>query len=424
MSIVPLPAAVTTRSASRPPAGDRVEFAFDDPAFQADPYATYAALREHEPFCYREFDGGASLWVTRYDDCLAALRDPRFRAAREVGGLQDPGIPQSFRRLGALLGHMMLLKDEPDHGRLRRLANKAFTPRVVERLRPRVEAVVDDLLDAVVRRGERRMDVIADLATPLPVIVIAELLGVPVTDLDRFKRWSDDIAVVLDGSVRAGGLPKAAESAAALGDYLRDVVAERRLEPQQDLISAMLAARDEHDALTDDELVANSILILLAGHETTTNLIGNGVLALLRTPNEYARLAADPSLAPRAVEECLRYDSPVQLTSRRMDEDLVFRGVPIAAHVEIDLVFGAAHRDPRHLKDPDRFDITRESPGHLAFGHGAHFCLGAPLARLEGEIALGRLAARMPSLALGIDTPPRRAGIVLRGLQALPVSFQ
>jgi len=424
MSAVPLssPTASPTAHPTRP----IVEFASDDPAFQADPYPTYAALREREPFCYREHDGEAYVWLTRYDDCLALLRDPRFSAAGPIGALREPGIPDAFRRLGLILDDMMLLKDEPDHGRLRRLVREAFTPRVVERLRPRVERIVRDLLDAAFdKRGSsaRHMDVIADLATPLPVIVIARLLGVPIDDLVRFKRWSDDIAVVLDGSVRAAGLPRAAASAAQLGDYLRDIVAQRRLDPQRDLISAMLAPRDEQDALSDDELVANCILILIAGHETTTNLIGNGTLAFLEHPEQLARLAADPGLVAGAVEECLRYDSPVQLTSRQAREDLDLCGLPVAAGTEVSVIFGAAHRDPRQFAEPDRFDIARPGCAHLAFGHGAHFCLGASLARLEGEVIFGALARRMPALALAGEAPPRRPGLVLRGLRALPVSF-
>lgn len=413
-------------SASIVHSANTVAFQFDDPVFQADPYPTYAALREHEPFCYREFDAGASLWLTRYDDCLALLRDPRFSATKPISALREPSVPEKFRRLGEILDDMMLLKDEPDHGRLRRLVNKAFTPRVVERLRPRVKRCVESLLDQAIwsqKHGERHLELIEDLATPLPVIVIAELLGVPIDDLVRFKRWSDDIAVVLDGSLLAGGLPMAAESAAQLAEYLRDVVEQRRKEPQDDLISAMIAARDRLDALSDDELVANCILILLAGHETTTNLIGNGVLAFLEHPDEFARLVNNPKLGLHAVEECLRYDSPVQLTSRRAVEDVVFRGVSIAADVEVDVVFGAAHRDAKQFEEPETFDITRESPGHLAFGHGAHFCLGAPLARLEAEIAFTSLATRLPSLSLAEAAPVRRPGLVLRGLRTLPVSF-
>ena len=396
---------------------------FQDPAFHADPYPAYAWLRENDPFAYRENEQGEFFWLTRHEHVIASLRDPRLSAAREIGGMMEPGVPEKFRRLGELLGHMMLNKDEPDHMRLRGLVNKAFTPRIVERLRGRVESVVDGLLGAVLARSERRIDIIRDLATPLPVIVIAELLGVPAEDQDRFKTWSDDIAIVLDGSVRGSGLPAAADSAAALSEYLRAVVAQRRREPREDLISRMLSARDRDEALSDDELVANCILLLLAGHETTTNLIGNGALALLRHPDQLERLRRQPDLAANAVEECLRYDAPVQLTSRETREDLELFGVKFPKGIEINLIIGSANRDEARFVGADHFDIGRDASGHIAFGYGAHFCLGAPLARLEGEVALGRLATRLPELALDTENLLWRPGLVLHGLQSLGASF-
>lgn len=400
-----------------------IEFDHTDPVFQADPYPTYKAMRERQPICHFQVDGIPIWWLTRYDDVLAILRDPRFSAEREIGGLQEPGVPEKFQRLGQMFGHMMLMKDDPDHQRLRGLVNKAFTPRVVERLRPRVESIVDHLLGAVMSRGQGSMDVIRDLATPLPVIVIAELLGVPVNDQGRFKKWSDDIAVVVDGSVRAAGLPEAAQSAVELGGYLREVVIARRKAPREDLISAMIAARDRDDALSDEELVANCILILLAGHETTTNLIGNGALALLRNPDQAKDLRENPGLAENAVEECLRYDSPVQITSRLPMEDVEFRGAHFPAGVEVDVILAAANRDPARFEEPERFDIRRREVGHISFGHGAHFCLGASLARLEGEIALRSLVKRMPRMQLETHDPPRRPGLLLRGLSGLPTRF-
>lgn len=401
----------------------QVDFDFADPAFQANPYPVYARLREEEPLAFRQEDEFGCWWATRYEDVIAILRDPRFSSARQIEGLSEPGVPEKFRRLGEMLSHMMLQKDDPDHMRLRGLVNRAFTPKVVESLRPRVETIVEHLLGVVMTRGQGEMDIIRDLATPLPVIVIAELLGVPTNDQVRFKKWSDDIAVVLDGSVRGPGLPDAAQSAYELGEYLRGVVAERRKQPRPDLISGMIAARDQKGALTDDELVANCVLILLAGHETTTNLIGNGALALLRHPDQMALLRDDPALAPGAVEECLRYDSPVQLTSREPLEDVTFRGFRFAKGVEIDVIFGAANRDAAKFEDPDRFDIRRDASGHMAFGHGAHFCLGATLARLEAAVALRGLAKRMPRLELVVAEPERRPGLVIRGLVSLPVHF-
>lgn len=424
----PSPSSGTIPGSSAPGAGiDRVEFEFDDPAFQADPYPTYALLREREPICQRKVEELELYWLTRYRDIVTLLRHPGFSAARTPSGMLEPGVPEKFRRLGHLLTQMMLMKDPPDHTRLRALVSRAFTPRVVQGLRPRVDAIVEGLLAAVQSRGDGRghgrMEVLEDLATPLPVIVIAELLGVPTTDQSRFKQWSDDIAVVLDGSVRAAGLPQAAESAAQLADYLRDIVAKRRSDPQEDLISGLAAARDQSGTLSDDELIANCILLLLAGHETTTNLIGNGVLALLRHPDQMERLRRDPGLAASAVEETLRYDSPVQATSREPFEAVDLFGVRFAAGVEVNTFFGAGNRDPEHFVDPETFDIGRADNSHIAFGFGTHFCLGAPLARLEGEIALRKLVTHLPPLELLEKEPPRRAGLILRGLAALPVSF-
>ncbi len=406
-----------------------VEFDFADPAFQADPYPTYRALRELEPIAFREQDGFQAFWLTRFEDVEAVLRDSRFTSAEGPPELRQPGVPEKFRRLGVLLENMMLLRNGADHARLRSLVNKAFTPRMVQKLVPRIEQITDSLLDAALDRETDELDVIRDLATPLPVLVVAELLGVPSEDQPRFKEWSDDIAVVLDGSVRTAGLPAAAESASALAEYLRDVVAKRRAEPREDLLSAMAAARDDRDALTDDELIANAILILIAGHETTTNLIGNGTLALLRNRDELARLQMRPDLAEAATEECLRFDPPVQLTARHPIEDVPFRGTCLFPGAEVTLSFGAANRDPACFEDPERFDITRFAKGtkarrHLSFGHGLHFCLGAPLARAEGAVALRRLVTRLPGIALSDESPPRRPGLVLRGVSALPVSIR
>jgi cytochrome P450 len=316
---------------------------------------------------------------------------------------------------------MMLLKDAPDHTRLRGLVNKAFTPRVVDGLRPRAAAIVEELLDAVQPSG--RMDVIRDLATPLPVIVIAELLGIPGADRERFKEWSDEIAVVMDGSIRTAGLPAAARSAGELAAYLGTQVAARRASPRDDLLSRLIAARDREDALSEEELIATCVLILLAGHETTTNLIGNGMLALGEQPEAQERLRRDPALARSAVEEALRFDSPVQLTSRVALERVEIAGVPLEPGVEVDLSFGAANRDPAQFPDPDRFDVERAPNRHLSFGLGAHFCLGAPLARLEAQVAFEAIATRIPGWKLERSGVRRRPGLVLRGLESLPIEF-
>jgi cytochrome P450 len=396
-----------------------VDFMAED--FQRDPYPTYAALREEAAVIRAERQGDRLDWVSRYDDVAAILRDPRFSAEKMPDDLAREGVPEAFRRLGELLAHMMLLKDAPDHTLLRGLVNKAFTPRVVENLRPRVATVVADLLAGVHRSGHA--DVMSDFATPMPVVVIAELLGIPTLDRDRFKEWSDAIAVVLDGTIRGAGLPAAAQAGAELADYLRDIVRQRRVVPRDDLLSRLVQARERDDALTEPELIATAVLILLAGHETTTNLIGNGVLALADHPEEWARLCASRERVSGAVEEMLRWDSPVQLTARMVKEPVELRGWRFEPGVEIQLVFGSAARDGRQFPEPDRFDVSRSPNRHLAFGLGAHFCLGAPLARLEAQVLFAALAERIPAFKVEREGVRRRPGLVLRGLASLPIDF-
>jgi pimeloyl-[acyl-carrier protein] synthase len=381
----------------------------------ADPYPLYHQMRASSPVQYVEPPG---MWVlTRYADVAWALRDPRLSADRFH-------LSQAELRSSALissLAHMMLLRDPPAHTRLRALVSKAFTPRVIEGLRPRVGAVVDELLAAPLRRGS--MDLIAEFATPMPLVVIAELLGIPVEDQQQLKLWSDDLIKMLDGSLALAAFPAAEKAAAELKLYLERVFAERRASPRDDLISALLAARDHEDRLDDEELFACCVLLLLAGHETTTNLVGNGTLALLRHPEQLELLRADAFWLRPAVEELLRFDSPVQLTSRVAAEDLEIDGHQVRAGQEVNLCLGAANRDPVQFRDPDRLDIRREDNPHLAFGHGLHFCLGAALARLEGQLAFAGLLARCPRLRLRGDEIRWREGVALRGLEALPVDL-
>jgi pimeloyl-[acyl-carrier protein] synthase len=387
-----------------------------DPEFIADPYPTYHALRAADPV----HQSPLGFWVlTRYEDVVATLRDPRlakeaiaaFVAARF--GVAIPGM-----------GLSMLDRDPPDHTRLRGLVSKAFTPRVVEGLRPHIQKIVDDLLDRV--EGARAMDLIEDFAYPLPVTVICQMLGVPVADRERFKGWGLDIARGLD----AIWLPADSEvgrrsvaSRHALSGYFRELIAERRAAPRPDLLSALIAAEETGDRLSEEELLATCILLLVAGHETTVNLIGNGTLALLRHPEALRRLREDPGLVAGAVEELLRYDGPVQRTARIPSEDVVIGGRPIGKGEMVMPFIGAADRDPGQFAEPDRLDITRADNRHIAFGWGIHFCLGAPLARVEGQIAFNTLLRRLPKLALATDRPQYRQSLTLRGLMALPVSF-
>jgi cytochrome P450 len=391
-----------------------------DPAFQADPYPTYHALRAAAPVFWLELGLPElpGIWVlSRYADAAAVLRDERFSAAK----------PEFLTRAGGgaldrLIRRNLLVLDPPDHTRLRTLVTKAFTPRVVERLRPRIEAIVGELLAARLETGT--IELIADLAAPLPVIVIAELLGIPLEDRAQFKRWSDDLAVIVDGTIALAGIGQAEVSAGEFHDYLDRIFRERLERPGEDLVSGLVQAQEHGERLTRDELFAICTLLLVAGHETTTNLIGNGVLALLRHPDELARLRTDPALVRTAVEECLRYDSPVQLTSRTALEDVEIEGTTIRRGQEVDTLLGAANRDPAQFPHPDRFDLGRGEVRHLSFGHGVHFCLGAALARLEGQIALGAIVDRLPGLQLTGHPLAWRPGIVLHGLAALRLAFE
>jgi cytochrome P450 len=403
-------------------------FDFTRPEFRRDPYATYRALREPTPLhCFHS--ERARFWVlTRHADVTAVLRDPRMSVQRMFPPAPPPLAPgvavetlHPVVRALRVVSRVMLFRDPPDHTRLRGLVTKAFTPRMVEALRPRIRAMVDELLEPLADGAP--FDVVAELAEPLPILVIGELLGLPASDRRDLKRWSDDLAAMLDGSIAAQHAQRALQSGPEVIDYLRGHLEERRRAPREDLLSAMLAARERDENLDDEEILATALLVMGAGHETTTNLIGNGVLALLRHPEELARLRREPALAPAAVEEILRFDSPVQATSRMCPEPFTIHGLTIPPREEIGLMLGAANRDPRAFPDPDRLDLGREDPRHLSFGYGIHFCLGAGLARLEGQLALAALVARAPRLALDGDEDALewRPGWLLRGLVRLPV---
>jgi len=392
-----------------------------------NPFAIYALLRSVRPVMRMPIEGwtGPGVWfLTRYDDVHTALRDPRFSVER----LRAPILRENLERLPAFIRQTaqggirsMLTMDPPDHTRVRKLVNKAFTPRRIAALRSRIEAIVDELLAPVVRAG--RMDVIDALAAPLPAIVIAELLGVPREHHRRFKAWAAEIVATVGQPTVDARPPATSPAFGQLFAYLGDVIAARRREPRDDLISAMVLAQEEHDALSDGELLATSNLLLIAGHETTTNLIGNGLLALLREPQELARLRGDMALLPTAIEELLRYDGPVQSTVRVVTEDVDLGGHVLEAGSLVLVGIGAANHDPAVFADPDRLDVGREPNPHLAFGFGPHFCLGAPLARLEGEVALRALLERFPNLRCEVDVPAYRPNPVLRGLVSLPVAF-
>ena len=392
----------------------RVEFNPFLPEFIENPFPIYHRLRSEDPV----HESPMGFWVlTRYDDVAGMLRDARFGRK----GF-DTLLQARFGEAGFDLS--MLFRDPPDHTRLRALVSKAFTPRVVEEMRGRIQEIVDALLDRAQDVG--RMDVIADLAYPLPLIVICEMLGVPTENRDLFRRWSVDIARSLD-AIALPTEPEVIERGTAarhaLADYFRGLIAERRRRPKADLLSDLIAAEEQGDKLTEGELMATVLLLFVAGHETTVNLIGNGTLALLRHPVELRALRADPGLIGSAVEELLRYDGPVQRTGRMPNTDVALGGRTIPKGALVLGLIGAANRDPAHFPDPDRLDITRGDNRHLAFGWGIHFCLGAPLARLEAQIAILALVRRLPRLALATARLEWRRASTLRGLTALPVTF-
>jgi cytochrome P450 len=387
------------------------------PEIHADPYPVYRRLREEDPV-HQPFPG---VWIlSRHRDVASMLRNPDLSSDRR----NSPVYEEFIRALpvepdeGALTPSMLFL-DPPDHDRLRRLANKAFTPRAVERLVPRIREVVDGLLDRAAEMAG--FDVVADLAYPLPVTVISEMLGVPDADRTSLRSWSLDLIYTLDPMLSVEALARAQRAGAEFRAYLRELIADRRRHLGDDLLSGLIQAEDQGQQLSPQELVATCVLLLVAGHETTSSFIGNGVLALLRNPDQYRRLNEDPALMRSAGEELLRYDSPVQLTGRLALRDTEIAGRRVEAGQDVVALMGAANRDPEVFAEPDRLDLARADNRHVAFGGGIHFCLGAPLARIEGGTAVASLVRRFPDLQLAADRANWRDTVTLRALSSLPV---
>jgi cytochrome P450 len=383
------------------------------PATKADPYPLYARLRQ------RGLERSPLGVFAAADHATVAsiLRDRRFSSSPvHQRGYQPPSYPPGDPRAGLPAADLLTL-DPPDHTRLRRLVAGAFTPRAVARLEPWIRDVTVRLLTAA--DGAAGFDLIDALAFPLPIAVICHLLGVPAEDQAQFRAWGHDVAATLDPQTAAASQTRASEL--ALTGYLRDLVRERRASPDDSILSALIAAEDEGDRLSSGELVSTALLLLIAGFETTVNLIGNGTVALLGDPDGWDRLRQDPALIPAAVEEMLRYDSPVQLTGRIATEDVETGGSVIAAGRPVIAFIGGANRDPAVFEQPDEFRIDRPDPGrHLSFSLGMHHCLGAALARLEGRIAIEELTRRYPALELAAP-PARRPLLVLRGFESVPV---
>ncbi|MGK5682115.1 cytochrome P450 family protein [Actinoplanes sp. URMC 104] len=382
-----------------------------DRRFHADPHPSYAQWRRDGPVREVRVASGAIVWlVTRYDDARKVLTDPRFSK-------RGPGTGHPSDAIGRALSSHMLAVDPPDHTRLRRLVSAAFTARRIEALRPRISQITTSLLDAFPRTGS--FDLIDAFAFPLPIQVICELLGIPADDRDSFRAWSN---IIVGGVAYQAEFPGAAQAMVA---YIRGLIDARRTDPGEDLLSGLIEVRDSADRLSEDELISMVFLLLIAGHETTVNLIGNGMYLLLSRRDRWETLCADPSLVPTAIEEFLRYESPVETATFRLTTEPVELGgrtIPANAPVLVGLL--SANRDEDRFADPDTLQLDRPQNPHLAFGHGIHYCLGAPLARLEAQIAFAALASRYPSLRLAVPESELtwRPGLLLRGLFTLPVT--
>jgi cytochrome P450 len=389
-----------------------------DPEVLADPYPFYRRLREEDPVLWDPF---LHAWVvTRYPDVVKVLRD--FTAGRTPSPekLTTMGL-EALNPIAAVMIKQMLFLDAPAHTRIRALAAVAFTPRRVEVLRPHIRDITRSLLQAAAAKGE--INVIADLAEPLPCIVTAEMLGLPVEDHRQLKLWSQDFAEMLGNfQHNPDRIPKILKSTQDMTEYFRSAMRNGSIRPDG-LIRSLMDAEIDGDRLTEDEVIANCIVTMVGGQETTTNLIGSGLLTLLRNPDQLAKLRADLSLIPSAVEELLRYESPSQHTGRLAHEDIEMGGKQIKKGQAVMAVMAAANRDPERFPDPDRLDLARQDNRHVAFGYGAHYCFGAPLARVEGQIAFEEMLRSFPNLSLKPGPLVWRTNLGLRGLTSLPISF-
>jgi cytochrome P450 len=400
------------------------------PGFRIDPYPMYARLRDEEPVAWST-TRRAGFWgfwfVSRYADVVTVLKHPAF--GRELKRLLPesafPPIPEEQQSLFSMVEKWMVLRDPPDHTRLRASVMKAFTPRVVEELYAATGEIARELLAGL----DDRFDLISDFAFPLPIIVIARMLGVPEEDRQQFRRWSRALFTALDLRNTPDDLTKGSEAAAGFLDYFRHLAAQRRREPRGDLLSALLAAQNEtqpnqSQPISDDELMATCVLLLFAGHETTVNLIGNGMASLLRNRDQLDRLQSDPRLMRTAVEECLRFESPQQIVFRHAFDDVEIGGRRIRKGQLVACGLGSANRDPRQFPNADRFDVGRVENRHLAFGFGIHFCVGAALARSEGQVALETLLAHRGGVESDAPDLDWNDTIMLRGLRSLPLRWR
>lgn len=398
------------------------------PQALADPYPVLRQLRESDPIHWSE--KYRSWFITPYAEVADALRDPLFTSNRitpyRERVLSRPGTDPLLREAFDVLDSWMVFKDPPDHTRLRRLMSRAFTPRSIARLRPFIDELANSLLDVAIEKGDGRIDLIADYAYPLTASVIAEMLGVPAADRDKFKEWSDQIAGVVFGSLEDGDRHRrGAEGIHELTSYLSAMVEEQQRSPSDNLISTLITARDRDDSLSHDEVISTGVLLLFAGHETTTNLIGNGISALLHHPDQQDLVNTDDQASMSAmVEEMLRFDGPAKSVVRLVTEDSTWHGVDMNEGDRVFIVLSGANRDPDAFEFADSFDVTRPPGRHLGFSAGLHFCLGAPLARLETSIAVPTAMKRLPRLREAPDSPPTWSPTLLtRGMSMFPALY-
>jgi cytochrome P450 len=391
---------------------------FVQPSFRTNPYAFYVQWRDAGPVHQTRLPNGSTVYlVTRYTEVEAGLKDRRL--VKNIRNARGRGLVDVLG-FSSLRNNNMLRADPPAHTRLRSLANEAFKPKYIRELRPHIQQIADDLLDRVQDVGA--MDLIADFAFPLPITVIGEMLGVPPSDHHKFRQWST--ALIRSGAL-SSDRPRLGSAVVRLVRYVQRLVADHRRRPQNDVITQLIEADHEGDHLSRRELVSTIILLLIAGHETTVNLIGNGMLALLQRPESLAQLRREPARIKPAVEELLRYVNPVQLVNRYAAEAMEIGGVPVPRGAHVQLLLASANHDPAYVAEPQTLNLAHDEAKHVAFGQGVHYCLGAPLARVEGEIAFATLLARLPNLKLAVrpETLEWRPVIELRGLVALPVTF-
>ena len=402
-----------------------VSIDFSDPVIQADPYAIYAGLRRDHPVVWNE-----RTWlVSRYHDITTLLSDPRMSSARtdQTFAVLPPDVQEELTPMRSIMTSRMLLSDPPKHTRLKGIVNKAFTPRISESRRERIVQICHMFIDRVIEQG--RMDVMEDIASPLPGWAIADILGIPADEQGFFTRWARDQVRIYD---RAGVSPadrvavmrQGQRSMLEMREYLSGIIAERRKRPQEDLISELIQAEEQGDRLSEDELFAMCVALLVGGNNSTAHLIGNAVLTLIRHPEALARILADPDLIRPAVEEVMRYESPVQATSRVIKEDMEFGGQSFQAGQGVVVLFGSGNRDPEQFADPDHFDITRQSNRHLTFAHGPHFCLGASIARTVTQVGILTTIQRCADLQLVDDKIEWLEGFAFRGPKTLNVTFR